>query len=72
MDDNIFNQLNNFYHEKTFDKKWESGSGNGNKKLDEIQVFIKFLENEKTKIKNIEFLIRILNIKKMMLLSLEI
>ncbi len=54
MDSNIFEQLNDFYHQKTFDGNWKLDSGNGNKKLDEIQVFLKFLENEKRDVKSID------------------
>lgn len=55
MYSNIFEQLNDFYHKKTFDKNWRSDSGNGDKKLDEIQVFLRFLENRKEEIESVDF-----------------
>ncbi len=55
MNDDVFSQLNEFYHKKTFDNNWVLDSGNGNKKLDEIQVFIQFLKNERKEIGSIDF-----------------
>ncbi len=49
----IFEKLEDFYHQKTFDNNWKKYCGNGDKKLDEIQVFLKFLKNKKEYIKNI-------------------
>lgn len=55
MKENIFSQINDFYHKKTFDDKWKSDSGNGNKKLDEIQIFLRFLENKREEIESVDF-----------------
>jgi hypothetical protein len=55
MVDDIFNNLIGFYHKKTLGKEWKIISGNGNKKLDEIQTFVKFLENNKEEIKSVDF-----------------
>lgn len=54
MNDDVFEKLNDFYHKKTFDKNWELDCGNGNKKLDEIQAFFKFLKNGNIEIESVD------------------
>jgi len=51
---NIYEELSNFYHKKTFSSKWKLNCGSGNTKLDEIQIFLKYLDNKKEEIKNVE------------------
>jgi hypothetical protein len=46
----IYDKLNKFYHKKTLERSWDDRSG----KLDEIQIFMKFLENEDI-LENIDF-----------------
>lgn len=55
MDGDVYDQVSKFYHKKTFDKKWKLECGNGNKKLDEIQVFIQYLKNKNEKIFDVGF-----------------
>lgn len=55
MEINIFEKIADHYHNKTLSiKEWAAECGNGNKKLDEIQVFLLYLKNKKVKLKNVD------------------
>ncbi len=49
----IYKKLEDFYHRKTLESNWVADCGNGNKKLDEIYIFLKYLKNENVSIDNI-------------------
>ncbi len=54
MNNNIFTEIEKYYHNKTFEKEWNLICGNGNKKLDEIQIFLQYLKNKQEKIDSID------------------
>ncbi len=50
----MYEKINSFYHKKTFNKEWALECGNGNKKLDEIQIFVQFLQNKNEIISSVD------------------
>lgn len=49
----IFEDILDEYHKKTFDAQWVLDCGDGDKKLDEIRIFVTFLKNNGAEIKSV-------------------